>query len=121
MQVSLVINGHEVRGYIAEDGVNVSEVERLKKTITTLDGRIHQSRIVKHKISVTLLDMSDSQWETLVGYFDTNPVVVNYSNFETGLTLTGPFYVTGLGKYKIKKGIGTMAYLNSLGFDLEEQ
>lgn len=122
MRVSLIINGHEVGDYIAEGGISFDQEERYSKELTTMNGTKYQKKIYKRTISVTLLDnLYDGSFQTLCGWFSTNPAAVTYSNLETGLAVTGTFYISE-PKYNAKKALtDTITLVSGGSFDLTEQ
>lgn len=120
MRISLLTNGHQICDYIAEDGVDVSTVTRVEKSITTLDGTLHTKGVDKFQINLTCLDMSDSQWQTLCSYLSPSPIQISYTNLDTGESLTSTFYVKDKIR-KAKKTIGQLTYLTGLSFTLEEK
>ena len=120
MRISLLTNGHQICDYIAADGVDVSTVVRVEKSITTLDGTLYSKGVDKWQLNITCLDMSDSQWQTLCSWLKPSPIQIMYTNLDTGATVTGYFYVKDK-KRKAKKTIGQMTYLTGLSFTLEEK
>ena len=120
MRISLVTNNHEICDYVAADGVSVSTETRNEKTVTTLDGTLYKSSVEKLKLSITCLDMSDSQWHTLSSWLKPSPITIAYTNLETGQTVSGLFYVTDR-QYQAKKTVGTITYLTGISFTLTEK
>lgn len=121
MDISLTINSNEIREYIAEDGISVSTEERVAKTVTTLDGTEYTHYVTKYKLDISLLDnLIGSKFTILKSYLATNPAAVTFSNFETGLTFSGTFYIKDL-KYQLKKSYGGDAILSGVSFSLIER
>lgn len=120
MRISLITNGHQICDYIAADGVDISTVTRVEKSITTLDGTLYTKGVEKTQINITCLDMSDSQWQTLCSWLKPSPITLNYTNLDNGTTITGQFYVKDK-KRKAKKTIGSLTYMTGLSFTLEEK
>lgn len=120
MRISLLTNGHQICDYIAADGVDISTIRRVEKSITTLDGTLYTKGVDKFQINLTCLDMSDSQWATLCSYLRPSPIEVVYTNLDTGESLVSTFYVKDK-KRKAKKTIGSLTYMTGLSFTLEEK
>lgn len=121
MNVSVIINSHEIREYIAEGGLSIGTENRIERSVVTMDGTKYKLTVPKRKIDVTIIDnLLASNLTTLKGYLATNPAIVSYSNYETGATGSGTFYVNDF-KYNIKKGYGSDALITGASFSLEEQ
>ncbi len=124
MKASLNLNGIEIGEYAAQSGFKVSEVSRRKRSVVTLDGTDFVSEIIKHKIEVTLLDMSDYQLKTVLQAIKSRPVSGTYSDFDTGTTFTGYFNISNVS-YSARKAIGTgvtaMTYMTGISFTAEER
>ena len=121
MRASLVINGTEFGDYIEEDGLDFSIDKRNERTIITLDGTKWMTYKEKINVSAKLLDMPDDVYKTLMTTIKiANPANVSISNFDTGETATGYYYITD-HPYTVNQSIGTLTYLNSLSLTLEEK
>jgi len=121
MDISLTINSNEIREYIKEDGISVSTEDRVTKTVTTLDGTEYSHSIKKYRLDISLLDnLIASKFTIFKTYMATNPATVTFSNYETGLTLSGTFYIKDL-KYQLKKSYGGDAILSGVSFSLVER
>ena len=121
MRASLVINGTEFGHYIPEDGLSFSTDRRNERTVVTLDGTKWMTYKEKINISATLLDMPDDIYKTLMTAIKmANPASISVSNFDTGETATGYYYITD-HPYTVNQSIGTLTYLNSLSLTLEEK
>lgn len=121
MEISLKLNSHEIREFIKEDGVHVSTDKRVSKTVTALDGTDFRRYKAKYRIEVEVLDdLISDNLSILKSYMTPNPAAVSFSNYETGETFSGTFYVSDL-THNIKKSYGGRALLKGISFLLEEK
>lgn len=120
MKASLTINSFELGDYIVEDGIKITNEVRSSKSIITADGQKWYQAITKKTIEVTLSDLFDDVYTSLCAHFSPNPAAVTFSDFETGQTYSGTFYVSELSQ-GVKKSISTITYLDDLSLRLEEK
>ena len=119
MRAILEIDQKDFGPYIKSGGIAVTPVVRSAKTVTTLNGTLHKFFVKKWSMKVTLLDMSDSDFQELSAKLQNSPCYVKYADFEKGLQITGKFHISDLG-YTISKTIGNITYLTEISFKLEE-
>lgn len=117
----LKINDFDVGPYIKEDGIKYSTVTRNEKSFIAMDGTKNLKEIDKMKLSIDILDMSDSQFTDFCECLRPNPAEVELIDFERDVSYTNaPFYVTR-PTYTHKKSIGTVTYVCDINFSIEEK
>ena len=123
MRAQLVINGVDFADWLAEDGIQYSSVDRLRRSVVTLDGTEHRAMINKLKMDVTLMDLPGDELakvEAAFSYPNPNPALVNYTD-KSGISHTGaPFYSSGVTA-GARRVIGNTTYWSGITFSLEER
>ena len=121
MRYRLEINGVDFSSWIEEDGITQSPIERVKRSIVTMDGTEYRTIIEKQKLDVKLLDMPDSELEQVIAAIALHyPALVTYTS-KNGQTYSSvPFYAT-TPTAKVKKVYGSLTYLGDISFSLEEK
>lgn len=121
MRFQLIVNSFDVTSYIKEGGIDISYVDRVTRSVETMDGKKHYASIQKLKISVSLLDrLYDTSYQLLASTLTTNPASVSYTNFDTGSVYTGTFYIFDKS-HKPFKSFAGVTLINDGSFTLEEQ
>ena len=121
MRVQLKINNVDFTQWLAEGGLNFSPIERVKRSVITMDGTDHRASISKQKLDLQFMDMPDSELTLLERALElANPALVDYTD-KRGIEHTGvPFYFSGVTA-GAKKVIGNTTYWTELSLSLEEK
>lgn len=116
-QATLSQGSTDFSPYVAPGGVVQDYVERLGRSIITLDGTKHKKAIRKRKLSITLRDMYHEDLITLFGNI-ANPAQWAYLDADAGAQ-TKPFYISGPTVcQRIAREGRTLC--SGISFDLEE-
>lgn len=120
MRFQLIINDLDITSYIKEGGVDISYVTRNERNVVTMDGVRHYAAREKLKLSISLLDrLYDSAYNDVATELQSGPVSISYTEFDSGATITGSFYVFDR-KHKPFKSFAGHTLINDSGFTLEE-
>lgn len=121
MMVQLRVNGVDFTQWIAENGLTFSPVERIKRSVITMDGTDHRASINKQQLDIQFMDMPDSELGLVENALSlANPALVDYTD-KSGIEHTGvPFYFTGVSA-GAKRVIGKTTYWTDLSLSLEEK
>lgn len=121
MRIPLTINGVDFTQWIAEDGIAISPIERIRKSVVVLSGTEHRTTIEKDKIDVILLDLPDDEYKKAVNAIKASyPAVVTYGNQAGQIRSSVLFYPTSPSA-KAKKVVGNTTYWSGISFSLEEK
>ena len=116
-QATLSQGSTDFSPYVAPDGVAQDYVERLGRSVITLDGKKHQKAIRKRRISVTLRDMYHEDVLALFGGVP-SPAQWTYLDADAGAQ-TKTFYLSGpTVRQRIARGGRTLC--GGISFELEE-
>lgn len=118
MQVFLDVNGLIITGSIAENGITQSEVSRRAKEVVTLDGLLERAEVLKRRISVRLVEVTDKRWYEICAALKTRPATVHYIDDKLGET-TKLFYVSS-PTASARRVVGGITYFRGGSFTLEE-
>lgn len=119
MQTKLTINGLDLRPYIAEGGITQSETYRQSRSVTTLDGTLYQTEVIKRTLSISLLTMLDKAWMTVTAKLAVRPLEVLYIDDTLG-ERQALFYVTSMSS-GIKQQRSGLTWYTGCSFELEER
>lgn len=118
MRFRLTINGVDFSPYIPAGGITAKKIVRQQRGIVTMDGTLHQKRIVKNGWSVRLITLRDTTMSRLAAALSaTDPAAVEYMDSE-GTTITGKFYITG-PQYVVRNVVTGTTYYSGVSFELE--
>lgn len=121
MRTQLIVNGFDMGPYIKSEGLTISPIERIRKSVVVLDGTDHRTIIEKVKIDIELLDMPDNELTLVVNAIALHsPAIVTYTD-KNGRTYSSvPFYAT-TPTVKAKRVLGNSTYWSGISFALEEK
>lgn len=121
MRVVLIINAVDFTPWIAENGIRYSSVNRLERSVITLDGTKHKKTIEKNKLDVTMFDIPDEELAQIEdALLCANPALVDYTD-KRGILYTGvPFYTTPPDAMA-ERVIGNTTYFGNVTFSMEEK
>ncbi len=119
MNVKLVINGYNALPYVAEGGIEQSEVYRQQSSMIALDGTLWQSEIVKRGLSISMREMRDANWRALCKALASRPVSVEYVDDAKG-DRTALFYVTSVSA-GTKRNANGLTWYSGASISLEER
>lgn len=118
MRFRLIINGVDFSPYIAAGGITAKKIVRQQRNIVTMDGTLHQKRIVKEGWSVRLITLRDTTMSRLSeALAAADPAAVEYVDSE-GKQSSGNFYVTG-PQYAVRNVVSGTTYYSGVNFELE--
>ena len=119
MQAKLKINGVDFSPWLKENGLQQTEIVRTGSSITTMDGMLHQTQIIKRGITVSLVELRDATWYRLMGALRTRPATVEYIDDEKGERSAAFYVVSPTATAKtVRCGI---TYFGGGTFSLEER
>ena len=118
MQVRLSINGVEITPWLSEGGYVLAPLLRQSRSIITLGGTEYRTEVVKHSLSVTLVELRDTTLQTIRSAIS-SPATVLFTD-EEGRELTRTMYSSGL-KAAAKTMRGGHTYFSGVSMTLEER
>lgn len=121
MQLNLEINGVDFKPWLAENGLKYSSVERVSRSIVTIDGTDHRKSIKKRRIDVTLYDLPDSELiaaENAIAM--QSPAMVNYTD-KNGIEKTGVLCYISDPETVAKSVVADTTYWGETTFVIEER
>ncbi len=118
MLPKLIINGEDLSGLAAQDGIVQTDVARQARTVTTLDGVEYRTQITVRQIDVTLVQMPMARLLEIAKIL-TQPSEVTYVDRSLG-QVTKTFWVEGFSHadHIVEAGV---AYVDSVSFTLIER
>lgn len=121
MRVVLSINDVDFTPWIAENGIRYSSINRLTRSVITLDGTKHQKSVEKNKLDIAMLDIPDEELAQIEeALLCANPALVDYTD-KRGVLYTGvPFYTTA-PEATAERVIGSTTYFGNVTFSMEEK
>lgn len=119
MEAKLIINGTDFSPWLLAGGLQQEEVERLGRSVVTLDGVSHRQSTIKRMISASLVELRDTTWYRLLSALQTRPAAVRYIDDHLGDT-TRLFYISG-PTAAAKTVRGGHTYFQGASFTLEEK
>ena len=119
MKAILIINGVDFSPWLLSGGLQQTEVQRLSRSVVTLDGVSHRQEIVKRGITVSMVEMKDETWYRMMDALKTRPATVRYIDDRYGDT-TRLFYVSS-PTAAAKTVRGGHTYFQGASFTLEEK
>lgn len=114
----LKINGQDLTGLIAIDGLKQSTLLRQAKTVVTLDGTEYRGNIPKRQLDVQLVEMRADRLTEIVSKI-TQPSSVTYVDRHLG-QVTKDFWVDGLASADKIVQAG-LSYIDGVSFSLVER
>ena len=119
MRAKLIVNDLDLSSVIREGGLQQSEEVRLSRSVTTLDGTLHQVETVKRNISVSLVGLRDDGYRKVMNALKTRPATVTYVDDSLG-ERTALFYVESPGA-TAKTVWGGHTWYSDISFSLKER
>lgn len=119
MQVQLIINSVDFSRWIKEGGLQFGETYRQSRDVTTLDGTLYRTQIIKTTISVELVELRGNTLAQLKTGLTVNPATVQATTTD-GQTVTGLYYISNLST-SAKTVRGGNTYYSGTSFELEER
>ena len=116
MQVRLSINGVEITPWLSEGGYVLAPLLRQSRSIITLGGTEYRTEVVKHSLSVTLVELRDTTLQTIRSAISATVLFTD----EEGRELTRTMYSSGL-KAAAKTVRGGHTYFSGVSMTLEER
>lgn len=119
MQIVLTINGVDFTPWLAENGLEYSSVERIRRSVITMDGTDHRSVKEKRQIDVTMYDLPDSELTLAERAIHLAfPAIVSFTDKDDTLRSNIACYVTD-PKVTAQKVVGGITYWGSAKFTIE--
>ena len=119
MKAKLIINGLDISRVIRENGLKQSEIQRLGRSVITLDGTLYQTQTVKRRLDVGLVNLRDDGWYAVEQALATRPASVTYLDDSLG-ERTALFYVVS-PTAAAKTVRGSHTWFGGISFALEER
>ena len=118
MLPKLIINGVDITGLLAKEGLVQKDIFRQSRTIVTLDGMEYRTQIVKRELDVSLVKTRLERLMDLTAAI-TQPSTVTYVDRKMG-EVTRLFWVDGLSSQDqvVEAGV---SYVNGISFTLIER
>lgn len=121
MRVVLTINDVDFTKWIAENGIRYSSIERLERSVITLDGTKHKKVIEKNKLDITMFDIPDEELAEIEDALaHVNPAMVDFTD-KRGILHTGVLFYTSAPEATAQQVIGNTTYFGNVTFSIEEK
>lgn len=118
MEAKVIINNVDFSPWIAEDGIEYSDISRQGREVTVLNGTLYKSEILKKGLDVSLVELRDSTLATLQNAI-TSPATVQFTTRD-GQLVTRTCYVSDItATAKTVRGGNT--YFSGVSFSVEER
>lgn len=119
MIASFKVNGFDVVPFLAEDGIEHSEVYRQEASMEALDGTLYHTSVVKHSLSLSFLEMRDERWRSLTDALLTRPVTVEYT--DESMTVRRAEFVVRSLSFTTHRIAGGITWYQGGSLQLEER
>ena len=96
MKTVLTINDLDFLPFLAEDGIQYNQENRLERSVITLNGRLHKKEKRSFSMSVTCLAVTDEALSMMLGALSVSPAQVLFVERETQSIWSGLYYVDGI-------------------------
>lgn len=96
MKTVLTINNLDFLPFLAEDGIQYSQENRLERSVITLNGRLHKKERRAFPMNVTCLAVTDEALSMMLGALSVSPAQVSFVERETQAVYNALFYVDGI-------------------------
>lgn len=96
MKTVLTINNLDFLPFLAEDGIQYNQENRLERSVITLNGRLHKKERRAFPITVNCLAVTDEALSMMLGALSVSPAQVLFVERETQTVYNALFYVDGI-------------------------
>lgn len=96
MKTVLTINDLDFLPFLAEDGIQYNQENRLERSVITLNGRLHKKERRAFTITVNCLAVTDTALSMMLGALSVSPAQVSFVERETQSIWSGLCYVGGI-------------------------